>query len=53
MVFWKYLLNGDKYYLAIYPKDFNQSVNRYIFNSEAASNNLKTKIELIYAIYDK
>lgn len=46
-------LNGDKYYLAIYPKDFNQSVNRYIFNSEAASNNLKTKIELIYAIYDK
>ncbi|MBP0905208.1 DUF4270 family protein [Mariniflexile gromovii] len=45
--------NGDDYYLALYPKDFDQSVNRYILNGEAASNNLKTKIELIYAIYDK
>ncbi|MDO7172872.1 DUF4270 family protein [Mariniflexile sp. AS56] len=46
-------LNGDNYFLAIYPKDYNQSINRYILNGEAASNSLKSKIELIYAIYDK
>ncbi len=45
-------LNGDKLYLAIYPNDFNQSVDRYIFNGEAASNTIKSKLELTYAIYD-
>tara|TARA_R110001583_G_scaffold22784_3_gene85033 strand:- start:2969 stop:4279 length:1311 start_codon:yes stop_codon:yes gene_type:complete len=46
-------LNGDDLFLAIYPNDFNQSVNRYIFNGEAASNTIKSKLELTYAIYDK
>ncbi|MFD0989024.1 DUF4270 family protein [Mariniflexile jejuense] len=45
-------LNGDNLYLAIFPKDFNQSVNRYIFNGEAASTTVKSKLELTYAIYD-
>lgn len=46
-------INGSKYYLAIYPKDFNQTVNRYILNGEAAENSIKSKLELTYAIYDK
>ncbi|WP_157757589.1 DUF4270 family protein [Pseudalgibacter alginicilyticus] len=46
-------LNGDDYSLALYPKDFNQSINRYILNGESASNTIKSKLELTYAIYDK
>ncbi|WP_308992148.1 DUF4270 family protein [Mariniflexile litorale] len=46
-------INGDDLFLAIYPKDYNKSVNRYILNGEGASNNIKSKLELIYAIYDK
>ena len=46
-------LNRDNLFLAIYPKDFNQSVNRYILNGEAAANTIKSKLELTYAIYDK
>ncbi|WP_372755217.1 DUF4270 family protein [Mariniflexile sp.] len=46
-------INGDKYYLAIYPSSFSESVNRYIFNGEAASKTIKSKLELTYAIYDK
>lgn len=45
-------LNGDNLYLAIYPKDFNQSVNRYILNGETASTTVKSKLEITYAIYD-
>ncbi len=42
----------DVFYLAIYPKNFNDSVDRYIFNGDQASDNLKIKLELTYAIYN-
>ncbi|MFI1773231.1 DUF4270 family protein [Thalassobellus citreus] len=45
-------INADNLFLAIYPKDFNSSVNRYILNGEEASQNIKSKLELTYAIYD-
>lgn len=45
-------LNAGNLFLAIYPKDFNSSVNRYIFNGEEASQNIKSKLEITYAIYD-
>lgn len=55
----KYFLNlkltsidADNLFLAIYPKDFNSSVNRYILNGEEASENIKSKLELTYSIYD-
>jgi len=44
---------NDNLYLAIYGQDFNQSVDRYIFNGEeASSEDLKLKLELTYAIYE-
>ena len=44
---------GDNLYLGIYGQDFNQSVDRYIFNGDQAdSSNLKLKLELTYAIYE-
>lgn len=55
----KYFLNlkltsidPDNLFLAIFPKDFNSSVNRYILNGEEASGNIKSKLELTYSIYD-
>lgn len=48
-------LNSTTYkdtYLAIYPKNFNTTVNRYIFNGEAANNTIKSKLEITYATYD-
>ena len=43
----------EKYYLAIYPQDFNSSVDRYIFNGENTSSDLQMKLELTYAVYDE
>ena len=45
--------NKDNLFLAIYPKDFDRSINRYILNGENASDDVKLKLELIYAIYDE
>ena len=45
-------LNADNLFLAIYPKDFNSSVNRYLLNGEKVSGNIKSKLEITYAIYD-
>ena len=45
-------INDDNLFLAIYSQNYNDSLDRYIFNGENASNNLKVKLELTYAIYD-
>lgn len=42
----------EEFYLAIYPRDFNNSTDRYIFNGEDTSNDLRMKLELTYAVYD-
>ena len=45
---------GDNLYLAFLGQDYNQSVERYILNSEnTSSNDLKLKLELTYAIYEE
>jgi len=44
--------NRQNYYLAIYPQDFNSSVDRYILNGESLTDDIKLKLELIYAVYD-
>ncbi len=46
-------INGEDFYLAIFAQDYNQSVDRYILNGENSSNDLKVKVELIYAVYDE
>ncbi len=43
----------EEYYLAIYPQEFNSSVDRYIFNGEQTSDDLRMKLELTYAVYDE
>ncbi len=43
----------QEYYLAIYPQNFNSSVDRYIFNGEQASDDLRMKLELTYIVYDE
>jgi len=45
--------NKDNLFLAIYPKEFDQSVNRYILNGNNASDDVKLKLELTYAVYDE
>jgi len=45
--------NGENFFLALYSQDYNQSVDRYILNGEDSSDNLKVKLELIYAVYDE
>lgn len=45
-------INDDNLFLAIYSQNYNDSLDRYIFNGEKASNDLKVKLELTYAIYD-
>lgn len=44
--------NGENWYLALISKNFNQSVDRYIFNGNQADDDSKLKIKLTYAIYD-
>lgn len=44
---------GEKFSLALYSQEFNQSVDRYILAGENSTNNIKLKIELFYAIYDE
>lgn len=43
----------EAFYLAIYPQDFNSSVDRYIFNGDQMEDDLRMKIELTYAIYNE
>lgn len=45
-------LNDNTLFLAIYSQNYNDSLDRYIFNGEKSSNDLKVKLELTYAIYD-
>jgi len=45
-------INDDNLFLAIYSQNYNDSLDRYIFNGENASNDLKVKLEITYAIYD-
>lgn len=45
--------NRANYYLALYPQDFNASVDRYILNGEDADNDVRIKLELTYAVYDE
>ncbi|QKX06605.1 DUF4270 family protein [Aquimarina sp. TRL1] len=40
-------------YLAMYSKEYNYAVDRYIFNGENAPNDKKVTLELTYAIYDE
>ena len=42
----------EAFYLAIYPRGFNSSTDRYIFNGEQTSDDLRMKLELTYAVYD-
>lgn len=42
----------EEYFLIIYPQGFNNSVDRYIFNNEINSDDLKMKLELTYASYE-
>lgn len=44
--------NAENYFLAIYSQEFDQSVDRYIFNGEQANNGLKAKLEITYAVFD-
>ncbi len=46
------IINDDNLFLVIYSENYNESMDRYIFNGENASNDLKVKLELTYAIYD-
>lgn len=49
----KQIETHEEYYLAIYPQYFNSSVDRYIFNGEQTSDDLRMKLELTYAVYDE
>ena len=42
----------EEHFLAIYPQNFNNSVDRYIFNGPFAKNNIRMKLELTYATYE-
>lgn len=42
----------EEYFLAIYPQNFNNSVDRYIFNGNGATDDLQIKLELTYATYE-
>ncbi|PKG43765.1 DUF4270 family protein [Psychroflexus sp. MES1-P1E] len=42
----------EEYFLAIYPQNFNNSVDRYIFNGNGAPDDLQIKLELTYATYE-
>ncbi len=44
---------NEPFFLAIYPEEFTSSVNRYVLNGNEAEDNLRLKLELIYAIYDE
>ncbi|WP_100610715.1 DUF4270 family protein [Confluentibacter lentus] len=46
-------VNDDNLFLAIYSQNYDKSLERYILNGEKASDDLKLKLELTYAIYDK
>lgn len=46
------VVNDDNLFLAIYSENYNNSLNRYIFDGENASDDLKVKLELTYTIYD-
>ena len=43
----------EEYFLAIYPQDFNNSIDRYVFHDSNASDNLQMKLELTYAVYNE
>lgn len=45
-------VNDDNLFLAIYSQNYDKSLERYILNGEKASDDLKLKLELTYAIYD-
>lgn len=42
----------EEYFLAIYPQNFNNSVDRYIFNGNGAPDDMQIKLELTYATYE-
>jgi len=42
----------DVFYLAIYPENFTDSLDRYIFNGDQVADDLRIKLELTYAIYN-
>ena len=48
----KEIETNEPYYLALYPKEFNGSLDRYIFNGDQFEDDLRMKLELIYVIYD-
>ncbi len=48
----KEIETNEPYYLALYPKEFNSSLDRYIFNGDQFENELRMKLELTYVIYD-
>lgn len=43
---------NEELFLAIYSQDFGSSVNKYILYGEEGNEDLKAKIEILYAIYD-
>lgn len=43
----------EEYFLGIYPQDFNNSVDRYVFNDSYTANDLRMKLEITYAVYDE
>ncbi len=45
--------NKDNLFLAVFPKGFTQSVNRYVFYGNDSSDNLKSKLKITYASYDE
>ena len=42
----------DERFLAFFSQDFGSSVNRYILYGENSTDEIRAKIELLYAIYD-
>ena len=45
--------NRENLFLAIYGQGLNDSVDRYIINSEDEDDEIKLKLELTYAVYDE
>lgn len=45
--------NRENLFLAIYGQGLNDSVDRYIINSEDEDEEIKLKLELTYAVYDE
>ncbi len=43
---------NEDFFLALYSKEFNSSVDRYVLNGEENSDKQKIQLEVIYAIYD-